>query len=298
MRLGVTWLLAILVGVTAPLFAKPLSAGDSRPGEGAPDIVPVVLPTIVPTRMYLKPDAEGAPLRLTNERPVTVRFTLATYAWGMKTDGGLILQPTDTLKLSAGELWLKPGETAEIWVEATAAPVGDDEESYRIGISEQPEEAEADHDVPSRTAELSTAAPPGGRIRALAAITLPVFRPPADARPDGRLDARPLDDGAFVFSIANHGRAHLFAREVAVRGEDETGATVFATERNGWYVLAGDRREYRVSLTAEHCRRSHRLVLTARLLDGATLERPVVLDQRPCGVGGGVTGFAASTGTL
>lgn len=72
---------------------------------------------------------------------------------------------------------------------------------------------------------------------------------------------------------------------------------MFAVERNGWYVLAGDRRDYQVTLAAEHCRRSHRLVLTARLLDGATLEQAVILNRRSCG-GGAVTGFAAPEGAI
>lgn len=266
---------------TSPENTSSSSAMDAFPDDGASAfLIPVKLPTITPTQLYLTPDIKSAPLRVTNERDTAVRFALSVFAWGMRTDGTLRLEPTEAIRLSTDMLKLAPGETGEIQV-AVKGQRDDREEAYRIRLSEH--------------AEGEPVAANGMQVTA--AITVPVFRRPLGTHPAGWLHAYPVEAGTLSIVLANRGSAHLFARDITVQGEDADGLPLFAITRDGWYILSDDRREYAATLADDDCRRVRHLRLTAHLLDGSTLEKGMEAGELLCG-GNHPTGFSLPNGAL
>jgi hypothetical protein len=119
--------------------------------------------------------------------------------------------------------------------------------------------------------------------QAVAAITLPVFIRPEGAQADGRIESSKLEHGKIAIAVSNHGQAHMFVKSITLRGLDALGGAVFEIERNGWYVLAGDRRDYQAVIAGKDCRRSRRLTLEAGLLDGGTFNQVVEISGKQCG---------------
>jgi P pilus assembly chaperone PapD len=249
--------------IAAAMSSVPIAAEQSPPVPA----IAMTLPTIVPTQVHLTPAEPSGTLRLTNEKSVATRFELKTFTWAMQADGELILNPTDAIRLSTAGFNLPPGETVEVRVDAQPAPSGGIEQTFRIGVSE------IHDDTPQETAGLE----------AIAAITLPVFLRPQGAQANGRIEGSRLDQGKLSIAVSNHGQAHMFVKSITLRGLDAMGGTVFEVERNGWYVLAGDRRDYQAVVAGKDCRRTRRLILEAGLLDGGTFSQFIEITGKQCG---------------
>jgi hypothetical protein len=105
-------------------------------------------------------------------------------------------------------------------------------------------------------------------VRMALKLGVPVFLEPRKSSAKGRIDGVELVDGAIAVRFRNDGNAHLFVKEVAIVGEDSTGARSFSRQQAGWYVLAGATRAFRVPVDPQECAMTW-AVRAAVELDGA-----------------------------
>src|SRR5262249_54726628 len=118
-------------------------------------------------------------------------------------------------------------------------------------------------------------------IQVLSKISLPIFFGPQGVGAKPGIDSVALRDGVLNFDVANTGGAHFMLREVDVSGRSAKGET-FSLKSNGWYVLPGGRRGFRVALGADDCKRSAEIVIRA-ISDNAPVETHLKPDSDACG---------------
>jgi hypothetical protein len=95
------------------------------------------------------------------------------------------------------------------------------------------------------------------------------------------MEAPRLEGRTLVLAIVNAGLRHVRIGELLVTLEPRRGDT-FATKLQGWYVLAGGRREYRMALPkGMGC--LHRVRVTVPVEGSAALASDVVVDDPSCG---------------
>lgn len=224
---------------------------------------------VTPTQIFLSPHQQSDLLSITNENDVEARYQIETFAWQQKADGESDLKPTQDVIVFPPLLALAPHETRRVRVAVTAASPADLEKSYRLTIQELPGGPKANA---------------SGQIQVLTKLSLPVFIEPITAKSDAVVQAEPLEGGVMRFLVRNTGTVHFVLRKVSVAGLEASGAKVFEAASDGWYVLPGGERDYRIALAAGECARSSQLVITALIDDSAKLAT-VATNSKSCGAG-------------
>lgn len=221
--------------------------------------------SITPTTVALGPGRTTALVSITNESDGPTRFETSVNQWSESPEGETILTPSDEVVIFPQLIALAPHETKKVRV-GTELPPAAIERSYRLVLQELPQ-------INRDTGRVE--------IQVLSKISLPVFVGGGAAPPRPAVTAPVLKDGVLSFDVANTGPAHFMLRQVTVSGRDAKGES-FTLAANGWYVLAGGRRSYRVTLAAADCRRSAEIaILTTSDAGAAEARIPVSADA--CG---------------
>jgi P pilus assembly chaperone PapD len=113
-------------------------------------------------------------------------------------------------------------------------------------------------------------------------IGIPIFLQPEKPGAGSRLDAAGVREGLLQFSVRNTGNVHVNLAGVRVTGLGHSGDPLFERQSDGWYVLAGDSRNYEIEVPEGKCRQIARIVLEARV-DGKTLVENLDLPPAACG---------------
>ena len=93
----------------------------------------------------------------------------------------------------------------------------------------------------------------------LTRVGIPVFLQPASAASRADLG------GVLRFRIDNFGTTHVVPDTIRVRGLSATGETVADTSTDGWYILAGGRREYDLRFGPADCGRVRSVIVHVRV---------------------------------
>ncbi len=215
--------------------------------------------TVNPTRIVLSSRATSALLTIQNDAPVPVRLQVKTHAWAQTPNGQMELAATDDVVVFPTLVTLQPGERRKLRV-AVTANAGDIEKTYRVFLEE--------------LAPVATPGSAGASVQMLTRVGIPVFLQPATTASRAELGPVALDGGVLRFRIDNLGATHFVPDSIRVRALGAAGETVVDTSTDGWYILAGGRREYNLRFGSDDCGRVRAVIVNVRV-DDTALERRV-----------------------
>jgi len=209
--------------------------------------------TVDPTQIFLFNRTGSVLLTLHNESTETLSFQLSVFSWAQSSSGEMQLQPTQDIVFYPPLLTLKPSETRRVRV-GTATPFDVREKAYRIFVEELP----------------PSTAPKG--VRVLTKMGIPIFlRPAKEVATASLVDVR-HQDGMLKFTLSNVGTVHFVPRSIKVRGLAGS-APGFEREIDGWYLLAGGRRDFEVALPKDGCAQVTSVIVDVQFESGQVQER-------------------------
>jgi fimbrial chaperone protein len=217
--------------------------------------------TVDPTQIFLSGRTGSVLLTLRNESNEVLQFQLSVFAWTQSPSGQMELTPTEDIVFFPTLLTLKPKETRRVRV-ASATPQDVREKTYRIFVEELP-----------------PVDPVSNGVRVLTKMGIPIFIRPAKEVATAALNDLRQQDGTLRFTLANAGTVHVVPQSIKVRGL--TGSkTAFDRDLDGWYVLAGGRREFDLAFPKDACAQVTSIVVDVQFASGKLQERL----QTPAGV--------------
>ena len=210
--------------------------------------------SIDPTQIVLTDGSGSAVLTLTNRSTETLRFQLSVFAWSQSDTGEIELEDTEDIVFFPTLLTLAPGEARRVRVGAMV-PFETREKSYRIFIEELP---------PMN--------PSTGGVRVLTRMGVPIFLRPGQAAARPELSPPGRTGDRLRFTLANEGTMHFVPRAITVRAM--TGDQVaFETQVEGWYVLAGGRRDFELPVPEAACEQVTSIEVDVQLESDSLHER-------------------------
>ena len=187
-----------------------------------------------PPTLDLTNRARIGTVSLTNRAADPARFEIKVFRWAQLLDGRMQLDPTDDAIVFPQLITIPANETRRLRV-SLLVPPGELEKTYRIQVTE----------IPGFSGTTRT---PAGSIAMLSELKLPIFYAPLHAQIAGTIQGAGVHHGALAFSVANTGTVHFETKHVTVTAFGSNGRVVSARQLDGWYVLPGSRREYRLAL--------------------------------------------------
>jgi fimbrial chaperone protein len=211
--------------------------------------------TVDPTQIFLSGRTGSVLLTLRNESDDTLQFQLSAFAWEQSPSGEMQLEPTEDIVFFPTLLTLKPKETRRVRV-ASATTQAVREKTYRIFVEELP---------PTDNAV-------GSGVRVLTKMGIPIFVRPVKEVATATLNSLRQQDGALRFTLSNAGTVHVVPQSIKVRGLAGSN-TAFDRELEGWYVLAGGRREFDMAFPENACAQVTSIVVDIQFASGKLQER-------------------------
>ena len=211
--------------------------------------------TVDPTQIFLSGRSGSVLLTLRNESNETLQFQLSVFAWTQSPSGQMELEPTEDIVFFPTLLTLKPKETRRVRV-GGATPPDVREKTYRIFVEELPP---VDKDSSSG-------------VRVLTKMGIPIFVRPVKEVATATLNELRQQDGTLRFTLSNTGSVHVVPQSIKVRGLAGSN-TAFDRELDGWYVLAGGRREFDTTVPKNACAQVTSIVVDIQFATGKLQER-------------------------
>lgn len=223
---------------------------------------------VKPIRIFLSKDATSGILTVQNEANVPLRLQIAGVTWKNGEDGQPRLGETDDLIVFPTLVTIMPLEQRNIRVGFRGSPQGS-EQAYRISLDE----------LPSLESQLDRSKSSGLQVRTR--ITVPVFFAPASERRDAQISQLALRRGSIHAVFGNTGNVHAIVDSARVVAKDAAGAKIFDESVKGWYVLAGETRDFQVRPSRSVCARIKTLSVTVRS-DAGTYSRSQTVAPGSC----------------
>jgi len=193
--------------------------------------------SVNPTQIFLSGATRSALLTLKNESNEPLRFQVSVVSWGQDPKGQMLLEPTEDMVFFPALLALGPREERKIRVGTTVAP-GAVEKCYRIFVEELP--------------PLETAKQPAG-VTMRTKMGIPIFLQPPKVSGQARLEGATVSGDRLSFRLLNTGTMHFTPDAVRARALDASGGLVGELKADAWYVLAGGRRDFDITVPAARC---------------------------------------------
>ena len=222
---------------------------------------------IDPILLELSGETPTTLLVLRNDGSEPVRLQLRAFNWAQNLKGEMQLSPTTELVLFPPLLEIAPGEKRNIRVGTTAQP-GPAERSFRVLVDELP---------PMR----KSSAGPGLGVATLSQFSLPAFLAAAKPVEEVRVEGLRLANGILSFRLRNAGTVHARPSKVLVEALGSRGESVFAHDWSGWYLLAGDEREYELQVPTSACAQARSFAVHATL-DPTVVNAAIESGGRDC----------------
>jgi fimbrial chaperone protein len=212
----------LALGLVAGPLARPASASSFN---------------VNPTQVFLTGKATSALLTVRNESEDTLRFQLSAFAWDQSPSGELLLAPTQDIVFYPALITLAPNEERKVRIGRTTA-MGDKEKTYRIFVEEMP--------------PLEEAGASGAAVHMLTKMGIPIFVRPGKETSTATISGLERQGDVVHFSLSNSGTVHFIPQQVTVKGMSGD-RTVFEQKLDGWYVLAGGRRDFKAAVPKDTC---------------------------------------------
>jgi fimbrial chaperone protein len=213
---------------------------------------------VSPIRVDLDRGTKSALVTVTNDDHKPLAFQVRVMEWTQDAAGADQYADSTDLVYFPRQLRIPPKESRVVRL-GHKAPASNAEKAYRLFIEEL---ADPERD-PTRTG---------------VAITLrfgvPVFVRPASVHLAGELNLTAAG-GAPVALVRNTGTVHFRIATVRYAGIGHGGETLFEQSVDGWYVLAGSQRSYRLAPPPDLCAKA------ALLRAEAVAEKLVLRAERP-----------------
>jgi fimbrial chaperone protein len=197
--------------------------------------------SVNPISLQLGTGVTNSVVTVGNTGSDTIRFQVKGYAWAESPQGDLQLTPSPDLVAFPTLFSLDGGKSRKLRLGSTVAP-GATEKAYRAIVEELP--------------PLGTIVAPPGKADSIiirTRIGIPVFIRPANVVVKADISSPVIKQSTLAFDVNNTGTVHFIATKARLHGMSVSGATVFAHEFSGWYVLAGGKRSFSVPIPADVC---------------------------------------------
>jgi fimbrial chaperone protein len=186
------------------------------------------------------PAGSTTQITVNNRDQTTVTFQVKGNAWNESVDGTMELAPAPNLVYFPKQFTLAPGESRKIRL-GNNGPAPAKEEAYRVFVEELPPA-----NLPAPTS--------GERVVVRTQVGLAVFvAPKGTATISGAIQTPTATAKHLTIAIANTGNTHFELTHVHVTAKDKSGATLLTAELPGWYVLAGNTRNFTFALPDGAC---------------------------------------------
>jgi len=238
-------LCAFVLAISVLLFlpAGPLQASDFR---------------VNPTQVFLTAKSSSALLALRNTSTESVRFQVDTFAWEQSPEGEMVLSPTEEIVAFPVLVTVAPGTQRNIRI-GRITGIGDMEKTYRVFIEELPPQSKGQTGGKSQ-------------IQVLTKMGVPVFLPPQKPKVEARFEELAARQGMLTFKLRNLGTSHFIPQKVSVKGLGEKGETLFVAQPDGWYILAGGHRVFRLELPKQDCGKARSVTIEAKVAEAILKE--------------------------
>ena len=211
--------------------------------------------TVDPTQIFLSGRNGSVLLTLRNESDETLQFQLSVFAWAQSPSGQMQLEPTEDIVFFPTLLTLKPKETRRV----------------RVGSATPQDDAGKDVSNLRRGAAPDRPRLPNG-VRVLTKMGIPIFVRPVKEVATATLNDLRQQDGTLRFTLTNAGTVHVVPQSIKVRGLAGSN-TAFDRDIEGWYVLAGGRREFDMAFPKNACAQVTSIVVDIQFASGKLQER-------------------------
>jgi fimbrial chaperone protein len=196
---------------------------------------------VKPIRLFMSKDASSVILTIHNEDSAPLRIQVGGASWNNNRDGQPQLKPTDDLIVFPTLITMNPFEERIIRIGFSGTPPSNTELTYRITIDE----------LPSLESQIGGAHNVGLQVRTR--ITVPVFFEPDNTFKKAGITALSVHRGIADATFTNEGNFHVVVGDVDIAGRDEAGNRVFSKTVQGWYVLAGEARDFQAAIPRGRC---------------------------------------------
>lgn len=215
--------------------------------------------SVSPIRAELKPGALSETITVTNDSSGPLRVSVKVLAWTQDATGKDVFTDTGDLVYFPRQMDVAPGAKRLVRLGAKS-PAQGAERAYRLFIEEIPEQAAS-----------------GAAVTFYFRFAVPVFVPPADARPQPQIGELTLERGKLRLPVHNGGTQHF--RAVKLTASDGAG---FSRDIPGWYSLAGTSRIYEVEIPPDVCRKAATLSMRLEADGNTSFERKIDVDPARC----------------
>ncbi len=195
---------------------------------------------VKPIRITLTSDAVSDTLTIENQANMPLRLQIGGYAWTSDATGNVRLAPTDDLIVFPTLVTINPMEHRNIRIGFSGTP-SQREKTYRITLDE----------LPSLESQLGAQQSQGLVVRTR--VTVPVFYEPQNPVQKAELADVRVSRGTVHAVFANTGNVHTIVREVGIIARDGAGHKVYENDIKGWYVLAGQNRDFVATIPRNRC---------------------------------------------
>jgi fimbrial chaperone protein len=219
---------------------------------------------VSPIRVDLDRQTKSALVTVTNDDDRPLAFQVRAMAWTQESAGEDRYADTADLVFFPQQLRIAPGESRVVRV-GYRVPAVQAERAYRLFIEELADPARA-------------------LTQTGVAITLrfgvPVFLRPAAERAAGEVDLSDEAAGA-VARLRNTGNVHFRIAAVRYAALGADGEVLLERSLDGWYLLSGAERSYRLALPGEVCRKT-RLLRVDAVAEKLSLRAEHALGPQAC----------------
>jgi fimbrial chaperone protein len=199
--------------------------------------------TVTPVRVLLGRGVSSALLTIRNDSTEPIRFQITLQAWNQTPDGEMELSDTNDLVFFPTLVEVKPSEQKNVRIGSSFKAPVTTERSYRIFFEELPPPQVTKPD------EKQT----GAQVRVLTKMGVPIFIQPANPVIKGEIGGLTQSGRNLEFEVRNVGNSFFTVNGASATGIAKDGSTTFEKKQDGWYVLAGGLRHFRLEIPADKC---------------------------------------------
>ncbi|HWI82599.1 fimbrial biogenesis chaperone [Ramlibacter sp.] len=205
--------------------------------------------SVSPIRLDLGPSVRSGVIEVRNSSSEQQRFQIEAVEWLQDANGKDRYGPTRDLVFFPKIMSLQPDEegVVRVGLRMPAAPV---ERTYRLFIEE----------LPGKKAAPAS----GAQIEVLLRFGVGIFAAPSLPQDGLAIDAFEVTTGSIEVSAQNSGNRHHVVKSVEFRGTDAAGNPTYRLDVADRYLLAGTRKTYSASMSAEQCRGTATLAVEIR----------------------------------
>ena len=202
--------------------------------------------SVSPIKLQFESTMRSGTITVRNTDNRTIRFQLRLVEWTQDANGEDVYTPSNDLIFFPHQLSSASGDKAIVRV-GPKSNLSGPEKTYRWRVEELPEE----NQVVTESV-----------LNFTISFAIPVFIGATDAKPKAMLMPLEMHDGLLSTTVKNTGKSQFRIENVEVQGADG-----FSQKVAGWYLLAGSKREYSLSIPNEACRASKHLNLVVKVGD-------------------------------